>query len=137
MAFKGYLIKNAGNSEVLKGKWIERSTYLATPDQRVEIEAYRDDYTQDLTRVTSPGLKSKIVFKTCPMDLEEKTKFITFFNNAMVDRLQRKVHLTYWNDDVNEYDTGYFYYPDRTWPVKDYTSDNILYDSLEIQLIEY
>lgn len=137
MAFKGYLIKNADNSEVLKGKWIERSTYLATPDQRVEIEAYRDDYTQDLERVTSPGLKSKIVFKTCPMDLAEKTKFITFFNNAMVDRLQRKVHLTYWNDDVNEYDTGYFYYPDRTWPVKDYTSDNILYDSLEIQLVEY
>ena len=85
-----------------------------------------------------PHDRSKIVFKTMDdLKLAEKQEIQAFFNAAMTNTRERKVSLTYWNDESNAYATGSFYIPDVTYPIKRIEADNIVYDSVEYHLIEY
>ena len=135
--FKGYLLKVCGQEKYFEGDWIIRKSYKALPNQRTEITAYRDDYTQDLTRITAPGLKTKITFTIPPVNLKTKMKIKEFFKAAEKVELERKVYLTYWNDEDDCYKNGYFYIPDLTFTIDDYTKDDIMYESLEVSLVEY
>lgn len=135
--YKGYLIKAANTDTKLDMKWILCKSYRTTPNQREEIEAYRDDYTRDLIRVTAPGKKTKIKFTLVRADLDTKIAIQAFFNSVMVDKLQRKVHITFWNDEDNEYQTGYFYLPDIEWTIEDVAEDTIYYATTKIELQQY
>lgn len=135
--YKGYLIKAVDSDVKLNMSWIVRKSYCTTPNQREEIEAYRDDYTRDLIRVTAPGKKSKIKFTLARTDLDTKIAIQAFFSSVMVDKLQRKVHLTFWNDEDNEYQTGYFYLPDIEWVIEDVTEDTIYYAATQLELQQY
>ena len=98
--FQGYLLKFGDT--ILPNKFLKADSYSATPNQRTELEAYRDDYTQDLYRVTSEGLKTKIEANVPPMWLEKKIEFQNYIANGLVDSLQRKYEVTYWNDETND-----------------------------------
>lgn len=135
--YKGYLIKAGNSSEIMDMRWIVRKSYRSKPNQREEIEAYRDDYTRNLTRVTAPGLKSNIKFTLVRADLDTKIAIQNFFNSVMVNKLQRKVHLTIWNDEDNEYQTGYYYLPDIEWTIEDADQDTIYYKETAIELQQY
>lgn len=135
--YKGYLIKAGNSSEIMDMRWIVRKSYRSKPNQREEIEAYRDDYTRNLTRVTAPGLKSNVKFTIVRADLDTKIAIQSFFNGAMVNKLQRKVHLTIWNDEDNEYQTGYYYLPDIEWTIEDADEDTIYYKETAIELQQY
>ena len=135
--FKGYLLKVSGKDIIFDGAWITRKSYMALPNQRTEIAAYRDDYTQALTRVTAPGLKTKITFTIPQTNLETKGKIKQFFKAAEVVELERKVKLTYWNDEEDCYKDGFFYVPDLTFTIDDYTDTDIMYEPLEVSLVEY
>lgn len=135
--FNGYLLKVCGKNIIFDGAWITRKSYRALPNQRTEITAYRDDYTQELTRVTAPGLKTKITFTIPPVDLKTKAKIKQFFKSAEVVELERKVKLTYWNDEDDCYKDGFFYVPDLTFTIDDYTDSDIMYEALEVSLVEY
>lgn len=133
--FQGYLLK-FGNT-VLPNKYLKFDSYSATPNQRTEIEAYRDDYTQELFRVTSEGVKTKIEAEVPPMYLEDKIKFQNCIANGLVDKLQRKYTVTYWDDEENKYSTGMFYIPDTQFPIHMLKNNSILYNSFKLTLIEY
>lgn len=135
--YKGYLIKAGNSSKIMDMRWIVRKSYRSKPNQREEIEAYRDDYTRNLTRVTAPGLKSNVKFTIVRADLDTKIAIQSFFNGAMVNKLQRKVHLTIWNDEDNEYQTGYYYLPDIEWTIEDADENNIYYKETAIELQQY
>lgn len=135
--YKGYLIKAGNSSKIMDMRWIVRKSYRSKPNQREEIEAYRDDYTRNLTRVTAPGLKSNVKFTIVRADLDTKIAIQSFFNGAMVNKLQRKVHLTIWNDEDNEYQTGYYYLPDIEWTIEDADSNTIYYKETAIELQQY
>ena len=142
-AFKGYLFgtpgTGAGNTVTpFPNKYIEYSSWSSTPNQREEIEAYRDDNTRDLIRVTASGKKSVFSFKTRDgLHLADKRKIQLFFITAEVDPNQRKIQLTFWNEEDNSYKTGYFYRPNMKFPIKSITEDDIIYGSLEFEFIEY
>lgn len=135
MAFEGYLMKAFGT--IFPHKYIQISTYQTTPSQRQDLDSYQDS-KGNLHRTVVPHDRSKIVFKTMDnLKLAEKQEIQAFFNGAMTNARERKVTLTYWNDEDNMYKTGSFYIPDVTYPIKRIMENDIVYDSVEYHLIEY
>lgn len=134
--FQGYLFKS--NKRNFPNKYIQYSTYSTLPNSREEIKAYRDDNTRNLTRVTASGTKSSFSFKTRPnLNLTEVKDILKFFTESEESALERKIQLTYWNNEDLEYKTSYFYRADITYTIKQITDDNIIYDEMEISLVEY
>lgn len=135
MAFEGYLMKAFGT--IFPHKYIQISTYQTTPSQRQDLDSYQDS-KGNLHRTVVPHDRSKIVFKTMDnLKLAEKQEIQAFFNGAMTNARERKITLTYWNDEDNIYKTGSFYIPDVTYPIKRIMGNDIVYDSVEYHLIEY
>ena len=136
--WKGYLLRAVETDTILDAKFIEESSYKATPNQREEIKAYRDENTRDLTRITAIGKKSKIIFNTRDnLHLKDKIKLQEFFTDAESDHNERKVLLEFWNDEENIYKQGYFYRPDIQFTIKKIEETDIIYSKVEIHLIEY
>lgn len=135
MAFEGYLMKAFGT--IFPHKYIQISTYQTTPSQRQDLDSYQDS-KGNLHRTIVPHDRSKIVFKTMDnLKLAEKQEIQAFFNGAMSNARERKITLTYWNDEDNMYKVGSFYIPDVTYPIKRIMGNDIVYDSVEYHLIEY
>lgn len=134
--FEGWILK-FGNT-ILPNSFLSNS-YSATPNQRTELEAYRDDYTQNLYRITSTGLKTKIEANIKPLYLEDKLKLQSIMENGLEDELQRKYKVTYWNDETCSYETGSFYIPDTTYSIYwvNKKRNSILYNSFKLTLIQY
>lgn len=134
--FEGYLFKS-GN-DIFPHQYINYESYSTLPNSREEIKAYRDDNTRDLTRVTASGTKSSFSFKTRPnlhlTDIEEILKFFTSHESSA---LERKIELTYWNNESLEYKTSNFYRADITFEIKQITDNDIIYNEAEISLVEY
>lgn len=136
--FKGYLLKAIDTDTILSGEYIETTTWKSTPNQREEIKAWRDDNTRDLTRITAKGKKSIFSFSTVAgMNLEQKMAFQKFFTDAEDNVEERKIHLQYWNDEDNAYKTGYFYRPNMEFTIQEYTDDDIIYDTMNFDFVEY
>lgn len=134
-AYRGYLLKFG--SSILPNDYLAYGNYKCTPYQRTEIETYRDDYTQELFRLTSLGLKTKIDAQIRRMWLKDKIKVQNLLKSGLVDKLQRKYEVEYWNDEDNDYITGYFYIPDTTFSILWAPRNDLLYDFLRLALIEY
>lgn len=136
--FKGYLLK-FGNT-VLPNKYLAIEKCTSTPNARVELEAYRDDYTQNLTRITAEGKKTKEEFYTIEdLTLEQKIEIQAIMADGLVNELQRKYRVTYWNDEENVYKTTDIYIPDITYTRKriDEKKNTIIYASIKLATIEY
>jgi len=133
--YKGWLLKFG--STILPMKYLAYDSYSCTPYQRTEVEAYRDDFTQELFRLTALGLKTKIEANTRVMWLDDKIAFQSCLKNGLEDKQQRKYKVTYWNDEDNDYVTGHFYIPDTTFSIKWAPHKDLLYNSIRLALIEY
>lgn len=139
--FQGYLFKATRTGQEFPLKYINYESWNSTPKQREELKAYRDDNTRNLTRVTAEGMKSVFSFETrAKLHLADKIAIQTFFTSAEEDaeaHHQRKVQLTYWNDETNQYETAYFYRPDVTFPIVKVLDDDIIYGALKFEFVEY
>ena len=142
--WQGYLLKKTitqGTSTVdvvFPDKYIALETWEANNNQREEIKAYRDDNTRELTRITAQGKKSAYKFKTRKhLHLAEKMEIQEFFTSSEVDPDQRKIQLTIWNDETNSYFTSYFYRPNMPFKIYKISNDDIIYDEMSFELIEY
>lgn len=130
--YKGYLLKFG--STVMPNKYFLE--YSSTPNQRMESDAQRDQLG-DLHRTTLPHHKTSITFSTHILSLNEKINFQNIINGAMTNSLQRRVPVTYWNDETNKYCSGSFYIPDIEFQVIDADANNIEYNPITVELIEY
>lgn len=144
MGWQGYLIKKTitvGTSTVdviFPDKYIALESWDSTPNQREEIKAYRDDNTRDLTRITAQGKKSVFRFQTRKhLHLAEKMEIQNFFTSSESDPDQRKIYLTIWNEETNDYMSAYFYRPNMKFPIYKISNDDIIYNALSFELIEY
>lgn len=137
-AFKGYLLKAVSTNEVFPLKYMQFNTYKATPNQREELKAYRDDNSRNLTRVTASGKKSKIEFKIrSSLHLEDKMKIQSWFYRAESNHEQRKITLEFWDDENNTYKRGDFYRSNQQYQIIRIEDDDIIYGELDIVLVEY
>lgn len=130
--YQGYLLK-FGNTIMPNKYFLE---YSSTPNQRMESDAQRDQLG-DLHRTTLPHHKSSVTFSTHILPLDEKIRFQNIINNAITNSLQRRVSVTYWNDETNSYHSGSFYIPDIEFQVIDADATNIEYNPITVELIEY
>lgn len=128
-----YLLK-FGNT-ILPSKYIMSDGYVITPNQRTELEAYRDADIE-LHRVTSRNFKTSISLTTCPMSLSDKIEFQSIIE-ADMEIIERKVRITYWNDETNEYSVGDFYVSDTTFSILGYFGGERWYKPATFQFIEY
>lgn len=154
--FLGYFLKATKTGVIFPMSYIEYDTYTCTPNQREEIKAYRDENTRELFRITAAGMKTKITFSTRKtLHKADKKAILKFFTDEealdtdpYTALKQRKVQLTYWNEEEDTYKTSYFYIPNLTFKVKHIypterfdTNHNriydIIYEALEFEVIEY
>ena len=136
--FEGWLIKFG--EQIMPNGYLLVEGWESTPNQRTEIDAYRDG-NNVLHRETSENFKSKIVMSVANLDLADKMRFLDIVNSGMIDTKERKVDVTYWNDEINQYITSPtgFYIPDIKWVIEsvDEEEKNIHYKKFTITLIEY
>lgn len=130
--YKGYLLK-FGNKIMPNSYFIE---YSSTPDQRLENDAERDN-TGYLQRSTLPNGKTSITFSTHILQLDEKITFQNIINLSIQNEVQRKCLVTFWDDEINNYKTSYFYIPDIEYQVIDADKTDIKYNPISVELIEY
>lgn len=120
----------------LPNEYITADGFITTPNQRTELEAYRNADVL-LHRVTSPNFKTSITLTLCPMSLSDKMIVQEIINNAMLIPNERKVNVTYWNDETNGYSQGEFYISDVTYSTLGYYGGERWYKSVTYQLTEY
>lgn len=137
--FDGWLIKFG--DVVLPNSFILADGWESVPNQRVEIDAYRDANVL-LHRETSENFKTSLTLTIRSMNLEEMTAFKAVIGLATLninDRRERKLMVTYWNDEVLDYRTAIMYMPDVTYSIHTVSEDrrDIEYNSFTIELIEY
>lgn len=137
-SFEGYLLKATATNEEFPLNYIAWESYDSTPNQREEIKAYRDENTRDLVRVTAKGKKTKIKFTTKQgLHLNDKKTIQKWFTDAESNHAQRKINLKYWNDEDNKYETGDFYRPDINFKIRKVEENDLIYEALDITLVEY
>lgn len=136
--FNGWLIKFG--EQIMPNEFLLVDGWEATPNQRTELDAYRDGNNL-LHRETSENFKTKLVMSVADLDLADKIRFQSIVNSGMIDAKERKVNVTYWNDETNRYVTSPtgFYMPDIKWVIERVDEDekNIHYKKFTITLIEY
>lgn len=137
--FEGWLIKFG--SVILPNKFILADGWNSTPNQRIDIEAYRDANVL-LHRETSKNYKTSLRLNIGDMNLKEREAFDRVIGLATLetnDRNQRKLSVTYWNDEELAYKHAQMYMTDTEYSIHtvNEASCDIEYNSFTIELIEY
>lgn len=137
--FKGWLIK-FGNVK-LPNIFLLSDGWNTSPNKRLEISAYRDANTL-LHRETSENYKTSIKLNIRGMTLLEMEAFNKMIGLATLpsaERKERKLAVTYWNDETLEYTTADMYMTDTSYSIHkvDEKKNSIIYNPFTIELIEY
>lgn len=84
-------------------------------------------------------MKTKQVFFFRPLTHLQILALKNVMANALVNAAQRKYHVTYWNDEAMDYDTGDFYIPDITYTKEwiDVENNIIHYAEFQMTIVEY
>ena len=136
MAFNGSLIALSGDNFPLT--YVFKESYKITPDARLDLDPFRSTEGY-LMRNVLAHTASKVTFQVKPMWNEQHAEMWSFIRAHYTNELERKVELTYWQPETDDYKTGEFYIPDFS-PQMDLVSYNppkILILSYELQFIEY
>lgn len=137
--FQGWLIK-FGEVQ-LPNSFLMADGWESTPNQRIELDAYRDANVL-LHRETASSFKTKIKLNIRELTLTERIALdnvIGLATLSVTDKKQRKVRITYWNDETLEYSAGDFYMSDSTYTVHTLNEENkdLEYNPFTITLTEY
>lgn len=132
MSFNGrYLIK-VGTYEIPLSV-MKYGTYKSAPAQRQDNGSY-EDADGYLHRSPMPHTRSKLEFETVPMTVGDMEQFMAAIVANYTDGLEKKVHLTYYEEEYGAYVEGNFYLAatqEYTWLNKE------LFDSCRFAFIEY
>ena len=105
---------------------------------RKEIDAWRDDYSRDLYRITAAGKKSIFEFTTRDnLHLKQIDEIQKFFTTHETSAQERKIQLYFWNMDTMTYDNGFFYRPNMPFPIKGISNKDIRFGELKFEFAEY
>lgn len=137
--FEGWLIKFG--SIALPNSFILADGWVSVPNQRVEIYAYRDANVL-LHRETSKNYKTSLNLNIRGMNLKERKAFDAVIGLATLgfnDKNQRKLSVTYWNDEELEYKRAEMYMSDTEYTIHtvDEAGRDIEYNGFTIKLTEY
>ena len=132
MAFNGEWLLKVGTF-VVPLSIMKYNSYKTAPAQRQDNGAYvdADGY---LHRAPMPHTRSKIEFETIILSVQDMEGFMASITAQYIDGLEKKVHLTYYEEEYSEYVEGDFYLA----ATQEYTMLNKkYYDSCRFAFIEY
>ena len=132
MAFNGSWLVKVGSYEIPL-TLMRYGTYKSSPAQRQDLDSYvdADGY---LHRTVLGHTRSKIEFQLSTMSEQDFRGFMDNITAQYTNGPERKVHLTYYEEEYGNYVEGDFYMPGTM----DYTHLNkALYDENRICFIEY
>ena len=131
-SFNGsYLIKVG--SYAIPLKLMKYGSYQSSPAQRQDLDSYRDA-DGVLHRTVLTHTASKVEFETIPMSEHDFRGFMDSIVAQYINGPERKVTLTYYEEEYDRYVTGTFYIPGTitiTWMNKE------MIDSFRLAFIEY
>jgi hypothetical protein len=138
MSFSGYLLKFG--TSTLPNKYFNWGGVKSTPDQRTEKEAFTNA-NNELVRSTYTKYRTKIEITLKPkLNNEQVEQIFKIMKSGLVNAVEQKYQINYYDDKEFKYKTGYFYMPDPTFPIVQIIEGNnpsIIYDSISISFIEY
>lgn len=136
MAFNGSLLKFSGDNFPLK--YVFKESYKVTPNRRQDLDPYRDGNGL-LHRNTLSHTATTIEFQTKPMWNSEFEQMMSFIRNHYTNTQEKKLSITYYSPDINDYKTGNFYVPDVeiNMDLVDTVKNKIMYLSTTLEFIEY
>lgn len=139
MNFQGWLLK-IGDVQI-PNSFIVADGWDSTPNQRTEIDAYRDANVL-LHRETSSNYKTYLSLNIRSLNLEEMEALHNVIGLAQLPEMyrnQRRLALTYWNDETLQYASGIFYMPDIKYSINrvDEETKDIFYNEFTMEFIEY
>jgi|LSQX01.3.fsa_nt_gb hypothetical protein len=134
LAYSGYLLK-FGNT-ALPFKYIYPGTYKVSPSQTADLDSYRDANAVLHRNVVRNNI-AKIEWETPYLTDTEVLTLMNIINAGMTNAMERKVTVTFYQDDQGTYRTGNFYVPDITFTVYQANAHVVIYMPTRIALIEY
>lgn len=136
MAFNGYLLKMGADEFPLS--FVYKNTYKITPNRRQDLDPTRNA-NGVLERNVLEHMPSTISFMAKPMYNKELAEMMSFIRSHYSVEKEKKVVLTYYCPDIDEYKTGEFYVPDIEYPIDMVDTENkiILYREFPLEFIEY
>jgi len=137
MAFPEYFIKVG--DYVIPWRYIQAETYKVTPDQRQDMNSYRNAKGK-LIRTVLPNKPTSISFTT-PDNMSYADK-CTLMNNIQANwtvAAERKCTVTYYDDMSDSMLTADMYMPDISFEYKtvDVAKSNIVYKAFTLEFIGY
>lgn len=132
MSFNGYLVKIGSYS--IPMQYIQVGSYKVNPKQRQEMYAYRN-YSGYLYRSTMGHTPSKIEFTTTVLTGAEVAALMA--GMGVVNNLQRRVAVSYYNPETNGYASGIFYMPNMDFTIDEIVNGEVLYKPIRLAWIEY
>lgn len=136
MAFNGCLLKMGADEFPLS--FVYKNTYKITPNRRQDLDPTRNA-NGVLERNVLEHMPSTISFMAKPMYNNELAEMMSFIRSHYSVEKEKKVVLTYYCPDIDEYKTGEFYVPDIEYPIDMVDTENktILYREFPLEFIEY
>lgn len=110
--FQGYLIKliKGNSSYTIPLQFIQIETYQASPDQRQDLDSYRDADGL-LHRTVLDHTATKIEFETPYLYMSQMQNLIQGIRRHYTNELAREVYAEYYDEETDSYKTGTFYLP--------------------------
>ncbi len=133
--FSGYYVK-AYNGVILD-QYLNIEGYKDTPDQRQDKDSYRDGYGV-LHRQVLPNVSTTLELTTLEgLTVDQVIAFKDAIATGITNSMERKVTLTYWNDERMAYCTDTFYMPDMTFSHRGIQNGTAVYKSMTFKFIGY
>ena len=133
--FRGYYVK--ADNDVILDQYLNLEGYKDTPDQRQDKDSYRDGYGV-LHRQVLPGVSTTLELTTLEgLTMDQVIAFKNAIATGITNTLERKVKLTYWNDELMAYRTDTFYMPDMTFTHRGIQNGTSVYKSMTFKFIGY
>ena len=134
MAFNGSLMKLGEDNLPLS--YMYKESYTITPNRRQDMDSTRNA-NGELIRNVLGHTASTISFQTKPMWNTELSNLMAFIRSHYINAQEKKLSITYYSPDLDDYKTGEFYIPDVEYPMIRVDNNRILYNSFTLEFIEY
>ena len=134
MGFNGYLIQ-IGIHNVALEEYIEYKTYKVSRKVQ-DLDSYRDA-NGILHRNVLDHESYVIEFKLRPLNNLQYERFMSMIRENYISSKERRLSLTFFLPELNDYITTDVYMPDPETPIKRIEGPLVFYDGITVKFIGY
>lgn len=135
MAFNGYLLSLNGTQFPLS--YMNWESYKVVPNRRTDLNSAQNA-NGELVRYVVEHTRSTIEFETRPMWNADVDAMMRLIRNAYSNELEKKVSITYFCPDINDYKTGDFYLsPNTEFQILKIENNKLKYKPIKLYFVEY